>query len=159
MNSSWSYSPEIPCDLEIWYMTLNNNRVPLLCFFKLYESLCSHQWIQTGVRQRTSWVKIDDFMSRVTLKFDGWPWKNNRAYLLLYLKLCASFRSHLWIQTGVMVWKHRNWGKICFDLCDLDLRPLTLTFSMDISSLNGNNSWKFQDDTIVKKVWGKEGQT
>ena len=27
------------------------------------------------VRKRLTWVKIDDFFSRVTLKFDGWPWK------------------------------------------------------------------------------------
>ena len=41
MNSNWSYSPETPnlgqirrflepCDLEIWRMTLKNNRAPLL---------------------------------------------------------------------------------------------------------------------------------
>ena len=28
--------------------------------------------------------------------------KNNRAPLLCYFKLCASFRSHWWIQTGVL---------------------------------------------------------
>ena len=66
-----------PCDLEIWQMTLKNNRPPLLCYFKLCASFCSHQWIQTGVtvRKLPIWVKIDDFFSRVTLKFDGWPWK------------------------------------------------------------------------------------
>ena len=34
-------------------------------------------WIQTGVTvwKRPIWVKFDDFFSRVTLKFDGWPWK------------------------------------------------------------------------------------
>ena len=46
VNSIWSYSPETPnlgqiwrflepCDLEIWRMTLKNNRAPLLCHFKL----------------------------------------------------------------------------------------------------------------------------
>ena len=65
----------VPYDFEIWRMTLKNNRVPLLCyFFKLCASLRSHLWIQTGVtvRRRTIWVKIDDFLSRVTFKFDGW---------------------------------------------------------------------------------------
>ena len=38
--------------------------------------------------------------------------KNNRAPLLCYFKLCASFRSHWWIQTGVTVRKHPNWVKI-----------------------------------------------
>ena len=66
-----------PCDLEIWRMTLKNNRAPLLCYFKLYASFRSHRWIQAGVtvRKRPIWVKIDDFFSRVTLQFEVWPWK------------------------------------------------------------------------------------
>ena len=48
---------------------------------------------------------MGNFLSYVTLKFHGWPWKNNRATLLCYIKLCASFQSHLWIQTGVTVRK------------------------------------------------------
>ena len=31
-----------PCDLEIWQMTLKNNRTPLLCYFKLCASFHSH---------------------------------------------------------------------------------------------------------------------
>ena len=170
MNSNWSYSPETPnwgqirrflelCDLEIWRMTFKNNRAPLLCYFKLCASFRSHWWIQTGVtvRKRPIWVKSNDFFSRVTLKFDGWPWKtighlfyvtssfvhhsitigefklelqsgnaqlslcdleiwrmtfkNNRAPLLCYFKLCASFRSHWWIQTGATVRKRPIWVK------------------------------------------------
>ena len=58
-------------------MTFKNNRAPLLCYFKLCAAFCSHWWIQTGVTvwKRLIWVKIDDFFSRVTLKFDGWPSK------------------------------------------------------------------------------------
>ena len=71
---NWSYSPKTPnlgqirrflepCDLEIWWMTLKNNRAPLLCFFKLYAWFRSHRWIQAGVIvwKRPIWVKIDDF--------------------------------------------------------------------------------------------------
>ena len=67
----------VPCDLEIWGMTLKNNRAPLLCCYKLYASFHSHQWIQTRVTVRKCpiWVKINVFWSRVTLKFDRWPWK------------------------------------------------------------------------------------
>ena len=63
----------VPCDLEIWQMTLKNNRAPLLCYFKLCASFCSHWWTQTGatVWKRQIWVKIDDFFSRMALKFDG----------------------------------------------------------------------------------------
>ena len=83
-----AYSPETPnlgqnrwcfvsCDLEIWRMTMENNRASLLYCFKLCVTFHSHQWIQTGVtvRKRPIWVKLDDFESRVTLKSDGWPWK------------------------------------------------------------------------------------
>ena len=65
------------CDLEIWWMTLENNRAPLLYYIKLCASFQIHRWIQTEVTVRKSsiWVKISDFLSCVTLKFDGWPWK------------------------------------------------------------------------------------
>ena len=82
VNSNLSYSPETPnwgqirrclepCDLVIWHMTLQNNRAPLLCYFKLCAACCSHWWIQTGVtvRKRLSWV-----VTSVTLTFDLWPW-------------------------------------------------------------------------------------
>ena len=74
VNSNWVYSPEtlisgrnwwyvIPCDLEIWWMTWENNRAPLLCYFKLCAAFLGHWWIQTGVtvRKRPIWVKFDEF--------------------------------------------------------------------------------------------------
>ena len=88
MISNLSYSPETanlgkirrfsePCDLEIWRMTLKNNRAPLLFYFKLVASFRNHWCIETWVtvRKRPIWVKIHDFFSRVTSKFDVWPWK------------------------------------------------------------------------------------
>ena len=67
----------VPCDLEIWWMTLENNRASLICCFKLCATFHIHWWIQTGVtvRKHLIWVKFDDFYSRVTSKFDVWPWK------------------------------------------------------------------------------------
>ena len=73
--------------------------------------------------------------------------KNDKAPLLCHCKLCASFHSHGWIQTGVTVQKRPNWGKNCFDPFDLDLWHLTLTFCTNIIFVNGNHSWKFYDDT------------
>ena len=66
-----------PCDLEIWCMTWKNNRAPLLYYIKLYVSFQIHQRIQTEVtlRKRSIRVKIGNFFSRVTFKFDEWPWK------------------------------------------------------------------------------------
>ena len=82
VNSNWSYSPEtlnmgqnrrffVPWDLEIWQMSLKNNRAPLLCYLKL----CASIQTRVTVQQRPIWVQIGDFVSRVTLKFDRWPWK------------------------------------------------------------------------------------
>ena len=48
------------------------------------------------------------FFSRVTLQFDGWPWKN-KAPLLSKIKLYASFLHHMWIQTGVTVRERLSW--------------------------------------------------
>ena len=97
----------------MWWMTLKNNTAPLLCYIKLCASFQSNSWMQTGVivHKRPIRVKIGDLLSHVTLKFDGWPWKNNRALLLCYAKLRASFRSHKRIQTGDTVWKILNSGK------------------------------------------------
>ena len=164
-----------PCDLEIWWMTLKNDRAPLLHHIKLCASFQIYQSIQTEVtvRKHSIGVKIGDFLSRVTLKFDGWPWKtighlfyttssfmpkpwvnwnwsyspeilnsgqnrqffvlcdleiwrmtldNNRAPLLYYIELCASFQSHEWIQTGVTVRKCSIWVKICNFLSSVTLK-------------------------------------
>ena len=78
MNSNWSYSPETPnlgqirlffepCDLEIWRMTLKNNRAPLLSNIKLYASFHRNMWIQTGVMIRK---RLNGAMTSVTLTFD-----------------------------------------------------------------------------------------
>ena len=58
-------------------MTLKNNRASLLCYVKHCELFQSHRWIQTWVtlRKRSIRVKIVHFLSRVNVKFDGWPWK------------------------------------------------------------------------------------
>ena len=177
VNSNWSCSLEtltsgkiwrffVPRDLIIWWITLENNRAPLLYYVKLCASFQIHQWIQTGVtvQKRSIRVKIGDILSCATLKFDGWPWKptgrlfyapssflhhfiaiivlrmelhsgnaklgrnrrffvpsdlevwwmtlkNNRALLLCCFKICASFYSHHWIQTGVTVQKRPIWVK------------------------------------------------
>ena len=58
-------------------MTSKNNKAPLLYYIKFCASFQIHWWIQTRVtvRKCSIRVKIGDFLSLVTLKFDGWPWK------------------------------------------------------------------------------------
>ena len=82
MNLNWSYSRETPtlgqirqflalCELDIWQMTLKNNKAPLTSNIKLYVSFHHHIWIQTGitVQKQLSWV-----VTSVTFTYDLWPW-------------------------------------------------------------------------------------
>ena len=64
-------------DLEIRWMTSKNNRAPLLYYITLCASFQTHLWIKTEVTVQihSIQVKIGDFLSRVTLKFDGWSWR------------------------------------------------------------------------------------
>ena len=138
MNSNWSCCPETsnlgqirrflePCDLEIWRMTLKNNRAPLLCYFKLYASFRSHWWIRAGVtvRKRPIWVKIDDFFSRVTLQFDVWPWKT-----IGHLFYSTSSFVHHFVAIGVLKLELQsgNLGQIgrFLEPCDLEIWWMTL---------------------------------
>ena len=134
-----SYSPETPnlcqirwfsepCDLEIWRMTLKNNRAPLLCYFKLCASFCSHWWIQTGVTPETPNLgQIRQFLEPCDLEIWRMTLKNNRAPLLSNIKLYASFHHHMWIQTGVTVRKRLSWV----------VTSVTLTLTSDLDLLHG----------------------
>ena len=106
--SNWSYSPEtlnsgqnwrffVPGDFENWRMTLKNHRAPLLYYVKLCASFQMHSWSQTRVTawKRSSRVKIGDFLSRVTLKIDIWPWKT-----IGHLSYGASIFMHHFIANG-----------------------------------------------------------
>ena len=104
-------------------MISKNNRAPLLYFIKLCTSFQTHWWIQTGVTvQKCSiWVKLGNILScdrPCVLEIWWMTLKNNRAPLLCHLKLCKSFQSHRWIQTGVTVRKRSIRLKIS-DICPL----------------------------------------
>ena len=74
LNSNWIYSPEtpnsgqnrrlfVPCNIEIWQMTLKNNRAPLLYYVKLCVSFPTYEWIETGVTlwKRSIQIKKNNF--------------------------------------------------------------------------------------------------
>ena len=97
--------------------------------------------------------QIQRFLEPCDLEIWRITFKNNRALLLCYFKLCASFHSHWWIQTGVTVQKRPIW-------------PLTLTFCMDLTLvlaaiLKQGKSEGFEsfDWPIVRKrpIWVKIG--
>ena len=116
----------VPCDLEIWQMSLKNNRTSLLCYFKLCASFHSHLSIlnRVTVRKRPNLGQNQQFFVPCDLEIWRMTLKNNRSPLLCYFKLCASFHSHLWIQNGVTVRKCPNWVKID----DFFLSCVTLKF-------------------------------
>ena len=100
-----------------------NKRVPLLGYIKLCALFQIHQWIQTGVTvwKRSIQAKIGEFWSRVTLKFDKWPWWKTISHLSY---ATSSFVQHFIamceFKSGVTVWKRLNWV----------LTSLTLTFEL-----------------------------
>ena len=53
-----------PCDREIWWMTLQNNRAPLLCYFKLCASFCTHRRLLK--RSRHFGIPIENEAERVS---------------------------------------------------------------------------------------------
>ena len=129
MYSNWSYSPETPnlgqiwrflepYDLEIWWMTLKNNRAPLLCCFQLCAWFHCHMWIQTGVRvrKRLSWV-----LTSVTLTFDLWPWPFAWTSLLTMVITPENFMMIRWWEHGEKgvtdghlrrIWSQLPWSKL-----------------------------------------------
>ena len=124
----------VPCDLEIWQMTLKNNRASLICCFKLCASFHSHWWIQTGV---TVWKtpnlgQNQRFCSSCDLEIWRMTLKNNRAPLLSNIKLCASFHHHMWIQTGVTVRKRLS-GVMTSVTLTFDLWPWPLAWTSLLS--------------------------
>ena len=86
MISKCRYSPETPNlgqnrrfleprDRAIWHMTFKNNRAPFLFYVKLYHFVAINELkleLQSGNSQFGS--KSTIYLSRVTLKIDGWPW-------------------------------------------------------------------------------------
>ena len=102
-----------PCDREIWWMTSKNNRALLLYYVKLCASFQIHWWIQPWVTVQETLNSGRNWWYVIPCDLEIW-WmtlENNRAPLLCYFKLCAAFRSHWWIQTGVTVRKRPIWVK------------------------------------------------
>ena len=124
LQSGNAYCDLKPCDLEIWQMTLKNNRAPLLSIIKLCAKFHCHMWIQTGdtVRKRISGV-----MTSVTLTFNLWPfaWTSHMSMVITP----ENFRMIRWQE-------HWIWLHLFND---------DTSFIQDILAVLDRN--------IVKKVW------
>ena len=180
LNSNWSYTPEtlnlgrnwryfVPCDLEIWWMTLENDRAPLLYYIKLCASFQIHRWIQTGVtvQKHSIWVKIGKFLSRVTLKFDECPWKTIghlfyvASSFVQHFKAISEFKlklqsgkaqsgSNLTIFKAVRPWNltdelAKQWGTssmLLQALCIISYPLVNSNLSYSPETLNSGQKWR-----------------
>ena len=82
----------VPCDLEIWQMTLKNNREPLICYVKLCASFQS-QSVNSNLSllsRKINSGEIRQFFVPYDLEILRKILKNNRAPLLYCFKLFAS---------------------------------------------------------------------
>ena len=149
MNSNWSYSPETsnlgqiwrfsePCDLVIWRMTFENNRAPLLCYFKFCAAFHIQWWIQTRVTAGKA-----QSGSNSTIFSAVWPWnftddfeKQKGTSPKQQKAICIILSSYVNSNCSYSP----ETVKLGCDLCDLDLWPLTLTFCMDLTLVLGDNS-------------------
>ena len=84
----------VPCDLEIWWMTVKNNRAPLLYHVELCASFQSHWWIQTGVTVRKPPIRvtIGDFLSPCDLEIWWMTLKKIRHLFYTTLSFVHNFK-------------------------------------------------------------------
>ena len=121
----------VTCDLEIWWMALENNRAPLLYSrVTLYTAghlhtavpHCSHSRapiVHTAVPRENNEHSCVYLHCRAVCKLpgcvEGHPW--------YYIKLCASFQIQRWIQIGNYSPETLNLGqnRQFFVPCDLEI--------------------------------------
>ena len=96
------------------------------------------------------------FGSKSTIFWASWTWnlnddleKQKGFSPKRHLTLCIISSSYVNSNSSCSPEK----DKLGYDICDLDLWPMTLTFCMDITFVIGNNSWKFRDDTMTGTYW------
>ena len=110
-------------------MTSKNYRAPLLHYIKLCASSQTPRWIRTAiaVQKRSIRVKIGYFLPRVTLKFNGWPWKTIGILFYVTLSFVHHFKAidefKLKLQSGNAQFG-RKWA--IFALYDLKIWWITL---------------------------------
>ena len=144
----------------------------LLYFHVSYSALFSKQGKSEGFDSCDRPSNLTQIGFKSSIFQPVWPWnlmddpkKNNRAPLLSYFKLFASFHSHWWIQTGVAVRKPPIWVKfdVFLEPCDLEIwqmtfknnrAPLLCYFKLYVSF---RSHWLIQTGVRVRKrpIWVK----
>ena len=135
--------------------------ISILSLWLQYKKQCKSRGFDSC--DRPSNVKLDTnrrFFSLCGREIWWMTSKNNRALLVYYIKLCASFQIHRWSQTWVTVRKRSIWVKISdfFVLCDLEIRWMTpknnrapLLYQIKlyiISKPSVNLNWSYSPETL-----------
>ena len=136
LNSGLNWQYFVLCEFEIWWVTLESNRAPLLYYAKHCASFwihwCSQTWVT--VQKCTIWVKIGDLLFCMTLKFDGWPWKTIAHLFYTTLSFVHHFKAigefKLELQSGNAQFQS---NRQFFVLCDLEIWETTLKINRHLS--------------------------
>ena len=110
-------------------MTLKKNGAPIQSHSKRCALFRSHQWIETGltVLKRSIRVKIGDFLSRVTLRFDDWHWKTIWHFFCATLSFVHHFVAMGELQVELQSENAQFQPKQAFFVpCDLEIWRMTL---------------------------------
>ena len=83
-----------PCDLKLWGMTLQNNREPLPCLWKLCVAFQSHPWIRFWViiRKHSRQSQIVSFSPACDLEILQMTFKTIGASSMLLQALCIIWK-------------------------------------------------------------------
>ena len=86
------------------------------------------------------------FFGTCDLPFDRWPWKT-----IEHLFYATSSSVHHF--AAICEFKQELWSENAKIGAKFGLTSVTLTFCMDITFVNGNYSWKCNDDAMRGRLW------
>ena len=130
-----SFSPCVTLKFERWpWKTIGHLLNPTSSFVRHFITVGEFKLeLESGNAQYE--LKLAIFFVPCDFEIRWMTLKNNMAPLLYDFKLCSSFRSHWWIQTGVTVWKPPIWVKT-----DVFLSHATLKFDRRPWKIKGSLS-------------------
>ena len=116
------------CNFSNLMNDLKNNKALLLYYIKLCASFQIHRWIQTGVtvRKYSIQVRIADFLSCVTLKFYGWPWKTIGHLFYTTSSFVQHFKAISILKLELQSGKIQFASKLAMFFVPLETRRMTL---------------------------------
>ena len=174
VNSNWSYSLETPnlgqnqrfflscvtLKFDGWPWEIKEPLFYITSSFVHHFTAISQLKMELQSSKAQFRSKFAIFLSRVTLKFGGWPWKTIGH--LLYAT--SSFVYHFVVigkfKPVELQSRNSQIGTKFFDLYDLDLWPWSFAWTSLLSMIiTPKKSWWYDDGNIVKKVWRTYGWT